>query len=185
MGQGQDHKNKKEEMFLPQFVFFVTLVGVARSRGHGSSDFPLVFGTTFQDITIQSEASLLDIDGNRITLPKSEFVLEGPNCEAMMQPYGLEISNHESMCVLWYTTEVQNDVVIDFTMTPLDTSDGLGIVFWNARGLDNSSIFALDQPPRYGDFLTYNNDQITNSRHRSRILNNQAWSGKCARCTRA
>ena len=74
------------------------------------------------------------------------------------------MENAGSHCVLWYVPEVANDIVIDFNYTPYNTSDGLGIVFWNARGLCGSSIFALDQVPRFGDFSLYTKGTITNYR---------------------
>ena len=114
---------------------------------------------------MQKEESLLDADGNRVTLPTADFVLEGPKCTATPQEHGgIEIDNNGSMCVLWYTAAVQNDIIIDLNFSPKNTSDGLGIVFWNSLGLDGSSIFALNQPPRYGDFPLYTNGNITNYR---------------------
>lgn len=105
----------------------------------------------------------------RVKLPKSEWVLESgcalepsrhPPLSAASTANGvLTIRNQGSHCVLWANRPFPQHVELRFGVRPQNNSAGLNIVFFSASGLpDGGSIFALNLPPRHGNYSKWVHD---------------------------
>ena len=60
-----------------------------------------------------------------------------------------------SHLVLWNTREFPADFLLEFSMSPINSRIGLAIIFFNTRGLNGESPFALNMPYRGGVFRNY------------------------------
>lgn len=99
-------------------------------------------------------------NGKRVRKPEGvDWVLEGKGSAAVEQGR-LHLKNDSSHVVFWNTREFPADFLLEFGMSPVDSSMGLAIVFFAAIGLKGESIFDPDQPRRDGDFQTYHSGAI-------------------------
>ncbi len=67
-----------------------------------------------------------------------------------------------SHLVCWLKKEIPADFLLEFTIRPRDPMEGLGIVFFAARGVNGESIFDDGLQERTGRFSQYINGDINN-----------------------
>ena len=96
--------------------------------------------------------------------PASNYTV--PTGTASITPRGLNLSCAGSHVVLWRNQWFPPRCELRFGVKPLNTSNGLNIVFFGASAdiklSPNRSIFALPLPPRQGNYTRYNNDPNLN-----------------------
>lgn len=115
----------------------------------------LVYEADFsRPLNLMREADLFE-NGRRVRRPSgADWILEG-NARAWTGDAQLHMESTGGHLVLWNTREFPADFLLEFTVSPHNSSDGVNIVFFSARGRDGGSIFDLKQPWRDGDFATY------------------------------
>jgi hypothetical protein len=109
---------------------------------------------------------------SRLPSPTEDWVLESgtpdsgfltPTATASVDAArGLTLANHGSHLVLWRNQAFPPDSELRFGVQPQNASHGLNIVFFSASAAGGSggSIFALDQPPRHGNYSRYTKGAI-------------------------
>jgi Domain of unknown function (DUF1961) len=129
----------------------------------------LVYATDFsQPLSVVREADL--VQGNkRISQPIDvDWVLEGPG-RAWAEGGRLCVSNgpiqsaqqvREYATVLWNTRVFPEDFLLEFAISPEDSTRGLAIIFFSAVARDGGSIFDAGVPLRRGRFAEYVNGAI-------------------------
>lgn len=120
-----------------------------------------VFDTDFsQPLDLTPEADLLDGD-QRVRLPETEWVLEGPHATAETVEGGLRLRSaapedrRDGHLVLWNTRDMPADFLFEYQFSPKNDKKGLGILFFNTRNPEGDTIFDLGLPPRFGRFREY------------------------------
>ena len=107
------------------------------------------------------EQDLLDAEGARKSLPETEWVLEGPLTTATPTPDGLRLetsdptNRQDGHWVLWNTRPFPADFLFEYTFSPRDDRQGLGIIFFNTHNPNGDTLFDLDLPVRHGRFREY------------------------------
>lgn len=105
------------------------------------------------------EAALFT-DGKRVRKPEGvDWVLEG-KASARVENGRLFLKNDAGHLVFWNTREFPADLLIECSVSPVDSNKGLNIVFFAARGRAGESIFDPGQPMRDGEFKTYHSGAI-------------------------
>lgn len=136
----------------------------ARGLDLSAIDLDLLYETDFAaaDWDGTHENDLLDpTTGERRVLPDTEWVLEGPLATATPTPEGLrlEISDptdrQDGHVVLWNTRPFPADFLFEYTFSPRNDRQGLGIVFFNAHNPNGETLFDLNLPARHGRFREY------------------------------
>jgi len=123
-------------------------------------DLNLVYDVDFSRPLKFVKESALFADGKRARKPEGvDWVLEG-QASAAAEGNRLILRNEGGHLVLWNTREFPADFLLEFGMSPADSSKGLAIVFFAAKGLKGESIFDLGQPMRDGDFKMYHSGSI-------------------------
>jgi len=98
--------------------------------------------------------------GKRARRPEgADWVLEG-KAQAAVEGGRLRLKNDPDHLVFWNTRDFPSDFLLEFGVSPADSTCGLAIVFFAAKGLKGESIFDLDQPRRDGVFTNYTNGAI-------------------------
>jgi hypothetical protein len=96
--------------------------------------------------------------------PDSNYMV--PTGTASITSGGLNLSCAGSHVVLWRNQWFPPRCELRFGVSPLNTSNGLNIVFFGASAdskiSSNGSIFALPLAPRQGNYTRYNNDPNIN-----------------------
>jgi hypothetical protein len=64
--------------------------------------------------------------------------------------------------VCWLAKEIPADFLLEFSVRPRSRSDGLNIVFFNARGIHGENIFDPALSPRSGVFAQYHSGDLKN-----------------------
>ncbi len=93
--------------------------------------------------------------GKRMAVENGKLVLES-KAEGDMNSAE---SNH---LVCWLTKEMPGDFLLEFKVRPRNRTQGLNIVFFNARGVHGESIFDPSLQPRTGIFKQYHSGDINN-----------------------
>jgi hypothetical protein len=105
-----------------------------------------VYRTRFDDA---SEVSHWRLEGGtRVSIANGKLVLES---EPGQRPGSL---------VCWLTTELPAEFLLEFSVRPRDRNDGLNIVFFSTRGVNEESIFDPALKPRNGGFSQYHSGDI-------------------------
>lgn len=127
----------------------------------GDSEITPVFSTDFsQPLDLTLESDLLEGD-QRVRLPETEWVLEGPHATAEAVEGGLRLATsapedrRDGHIVLWNTREMPADFLFEYQFTPKNDERGLGIIFFNTRYPGGKTIFDLNLPVRHGRFREY------------------------------
>ena len=98
-------------------------------------------------------------DGERVRLPEgSDWVLEGEGKAWTEDGRVTVMSTGEGRAgnlVLWNTREFPEDFLLEFAMSPQESTVGLTILFFATRSLEGGSPFDPGLPWRAGDFPTY------------------------------
>eukprot|EP01051_Picozoa_sp_SAG22_P025718 SAG22_NODE_7755_length_711_cov_0.872549_2_plen_157_part_01 len=116
-----------------------------------------------------AEEDLLSAAGQRrVRLPPNgSWVLEsgaaepsplpaGPSTASTAGGAGLVLENRGSHCTLWLNKPFPPQFELRFGVVPANASQGLNIVFFGASAAaGGGSIFALDMPPRRGNYSLY------------------------------
>lgn len=122
-----------------------------------------LYSTRFKESEgVVFETALLDERRVRSREPgEGDWVLEGDQIEVETVFNGLRLRSRkpgdkrDGSLVLWHNLELPDDFLIEYAFTPERSDSGLNILFFNAKGADGGSIFALGQPPRHGRFRSY------------------------------
>lgn len=142
------------------------LSGEGRTLLSGSIDLEAlnlrpVFETRFSEpLDLTLETDLLEGE-QRVRLPETEWVLEGPNATAEIVEGGLFLrtsapeDRRDGHIVLWNTREMPADFLFEYSFTPKNDERGLAIIFFNTRNPTGETIFDLDLPARFGRFREY------------------------------
>lgn len=93
--------------------------------------------------------------GKRMSVQNGRLVLES-------EPPGPTLTATSNHLVCWLTKEMPADFVLEFKVCPRDRSEGLNIVFFNARGLHGERIFDPVLAPRSGIFAQYHSGDLDN-----------------------
>jgi hypothetical protein len=113
-------------------------------------------------VRLVKEAALFE-GRRRVRKPASDvdWVLEG---KATVRQAGgqLYLVNQGGHLVFWNTRRFPTDFLLEFSVSPLDSRNGLNIVFFAASLVDRGSIFDLTQPFRDGVFKAYHSGQLNN-----------------------
>lgn len=114
-------------------------------------------------LDVVHEDELFDGD-RRVRLPDGkDWVFEGPG-RAWAEDGRLHLESFKPQeaghIVLWSTRVFPQDFLLEFGMSPRDSTDGLNIVFLCARSRDGSGIFAPDLPRRGGVFKNYHSGAL-------------------------
>lgn len=123
----------------------------------------LVYETSFNgDELWQHERDLIDGEGLRVDLPKAgAWILEGDSIERQTTAQGVHFvsqspdSVRDGAWVFWLNRELPENFLIEYAFTPERSDRGLNILFFNATGSGNSSIFDPSQPIRQARFRPY------------------------------
>jgi len=67
-----------------------------------------------------------------------------------------------SHMVVWNKNRFPADMMFEFTINHHGSENGLTLVFFAAQGLQGQEIFALNLPPRKGDYRKYNRGALSN-----------------------
>jgi hypothetical protein len=114
-------------------------------------------------LDVITEDQLFDGD-KRVRLPEGrEWVFEGPG-RAWTEGGRLHIENHKGDAkghvVLWNTRVFPADFLLEFGVSPVNSTNGLNIVFFSAKAKTGGGIFDPGLPLRAGDFRTYHSDAL-------------------------
>lgn len=148
---------------------------VAPLEGEGRTDFAGELDLAPYKLTSLYEADFsrpLDVvyekelfDGDRrARLPEgSDWVFEGPG-RAWTDGGRLHLESSKPQesghIVLWSTRVFPDDYLIEFGMSPKDSSNGLNIVFLSAMSREGGGIFDLGLPRRDGVFKNYHSGAL-------------------------
>ncbi len=66
-----------------------------------------------------------------------------------------EPGKHQKHVVVWLTKRMPDNILVEYTMEPVDSQQGLHILFFAARGPEGVSIFQEGLKAREGDFRNY------------------------------
>jgi hypothetical protein len=134
----------------------------------------LIFEAAFDDPeNIQHEKELFE-DGRRARQPSTDWLTEAtgtariengalilesqPEVELQRWENGAPVWEpglHQKHVVVWLTKRMPDNILVEYTMEPVDSQQGLHILFFSARGPDNGSIFQPGLKAREGDFRNY------------------------------
>ena len=141
----------------------------ALSYGCGAAQQEPLFSADFdKPLDVISEKELCG-GSKRQRLPTAQWVLEsgynGNFSEASSGSGSLAILNKGSHCVLWRNQAFPDSFVLKFGVEPANISHGLNIVFFSAAAgvgaaKPGGSIFAIDLPPRQGNYSKYTKGAI-------------------------
>jgi hypothetical protein len=114
-------------------------------------------------LNVVAEDELADGD-RRVRLPEGkDWVFEGPG-RAWTEAGRLHMESFEpeegGHIVLWNTRVFPEDFLLEFGMSPKDSSNGLNIVFLSAKSREGGGIFDLDLPLRKGVFKNYHSGAL-------------------------
>ena len=73
-------------------------------------------------------------------------------------------TDRDDHLVAWLRKEIPADFLLEFTLRPKNRSEGLNIVFFNARGVNGEHVFDPGLQPRDGTFRQYHSGDL-NSYH--------------------
>ena len=118
-------------------------------------------------LSVVAEDALFDGE-RRTRLPEGkDWVLEGPG-RAWTEKGRLHIESSRPTqgghVVLWNTRTLPADFLLEFAVSPRDSSNGLNIVFFCATSREGGDIFGLSLPRRGGIFKNYHTGAL-NSYH--------------------
>ncbi|HEX5218061.1 MAG TPA: DUF1961 family protein [Verrucomicrobiae bacterium] len=86
--------------------------------------------------------------GKSVAITNSVFVLESP-------PGAKTPEENTGHLVCWLRKEIPGDFLLEFSFRPLLRTQGLAIVFFNARGTNGESVFDPRLRKRDGTFIQY------------------------------
>ena len=128
----------------------------------------LVYEADFsRPLNVVAEGALFDGE-KRARLPVGrDWVLEGPG-RAWTEGGRLHVENHKTRqdavagghVVLWNTRIFPENFLLEFDMSPKDSSKGLNIVFFSAKSREGGGIHDLGLPRREGDFKNYHSGAL-------------------------
>ena len=151
----------------------IGLAGEGRTEYFGKLNFhnyelELFYTADFSSpLKVISEASLFS-NGKRTRRPTdAEWTLEGPG-RAWTEDDHLHLESlapdNKGHVVLWNTRQFPENCLIEFDVSPSDSTNGLNIVFFAAQGREGTDIFDLALPRRDGIFKNYHSGAL-NSYH--------------------
>lgn len=134
----------------------------------------ILYEAAFKDPTnIQEEGQLFE-KGKRIHQPEKDWLIEAtgsakidngalvlesqPDVELQRWENGAplwEPGKHQKHVVVWLTKRMPDNILVEYSMEPVDSQQGLHILFFAARGPEGASIFQPGLPAREGDFRNY------------------------------
>lgn len=146
-----------------------SLAGEGRTEFFGKLNFhpydlELVYSADFsQPLNVANEDSLFE-KGKRIRRPEGkDWVLEGPG-RAWTENDSLHIESEKpengGHVVLWNTRNFPENCLIQFDMSPTNSTNGLNILFFGAQSRDGKDIFDLSLPKRDGVFKNYHSGAL-------------------------
>jgi len=134
----------------------------------------LLFEAAFNDPeNLQQESELFEGD-RRVRRPEKDWLVEAMGTariengslilESEKEPELQRWENgapvwepgkHQKHVVVWLTRRMPDNILVEYTMEPVDSQQGLHILFFAARGPDGGSIFQPGLKAREGDFRNY------------------------------
>ncbi len=134
----------------------------------------LIFASDFSDSNnIEREEDLFSA-GTRSRQPQKDWLVEAtgtarieenalilesqPEVELQRWEHGKpnwEPGKHQKHVVVWLTRRMPENLLVEYTMEPVDSRQGLHILFFAAHGPENGSIFQPGLKAREGDFRNY------------------------------
>jgi len=144
------------------------LRGEGLTRYEGSLDLarykllPLFTADFTKPLNVVAEDALFE-NGKRVRQPgKAEWVLEGKGRAWTENGLLRMVSDNpkKDHLVLWNTRVFPENFLLEFTLSPKHSTNGLNIVFFSARGVDGGGAFDLDQPRRDGVFTNYHSGRL-------------------------
>ncbi len=147
----------------------IGLAGEGRTEYFGklsfhTYDLELFYTADFsQPLNVVAENDLFRGDKRARKPDKAEWVLEGPGrartVDGKLQLESLK-PDQGGHVVLWNTREFPENCLIEFDMSPANSTNGLNILFFAARSRDERDIFDLSLPKRDGVFKNYHSGAI-------------------------
>lgn len=110
-----------------------------------------IYATSFDNPSILADWRLEG--GRRMAIESGHLVLG--NGSQSVKPESK--ANH---LVCWLDREIPADFCLEFSVRPQDRQRGLGIIFFNTRGIDEQSIFDPSLKPRDGTFALYHSGDL-------------------------
>jgi len=145
-------------------IIVVLLAGTAVVAGKAAPRHPLVgkpfepadvdYANPVYETSFDDEAVLRDWrleGGKQMSIVEGKLVLQS-------EP----TSDDQNHLVCWLTKEVPADFLLEFTVRPQNSEQGLNIVFFNARGVNGKSIFDPSLQKRNGIFKQYHSGDLNN-----------------------
>jgi hypothetical protein len=112
----------------------------------------LVYETSFEGSDVLKEWRLEG--GKQMSVSNGCLVLES---DPAKKGANGQCNDH---LVCWLEKELPADVLIEFTVRPVNRKEGLNIVFFSARGLRGESIFDPALKPRDGTYQQYHSGDL-------------------------